>query len=325
MDALLDVQGLKTHFGSGEHAVRAVDGVDLAVQAGEAMGLVGESGCGKSMFARSLMRLLPPNGRVVAGQARFRGEDLLAKSEAEMCALRGSEIALVLQNPLTSLNPTLRVGVQIGEPLVAHGVARSHRGARGRVLELMRAMHLPSPEEHYRQYPHELSGGMRQRAVIAAALACRPSLLICDEPTTALDVAVQAGILELLREIKDRHGAAILLISHDVAVVNHLCERLAVMYAGRLVETGPTRDVLAAPKHPYTQGLLQCVPRLRTRREMVPISGEVPDPAALPTGCKFHPRCPLVEPRCLDSEPPLAPVGEGRLARCILYEQGRSL
>jgi len=322
-ELLLDVRGLKTQFFSDEGIVRAVDGVDLALRTGEALGLVGESGCGKSVFARSLMRLLPPGGRIVEGGIRFRGENLAAKSEAEMRALRGREMSIVFQDPLTTLDPTMRVGAQIGEPLRAHGMARTGQAARPRVLELMDAVRIPSPQDRYRQYPHEFSGGMRQRAIIAAALACRPSLLICDEPTTALDVTVQAQILDLLREIKERQGMAILFISHDLGVVSRICQRVAVMYAGRVVEVGAAQNVLAKPLHPYTQGLLRCVPSVRARRELRPIPGEVPNPLALPPGCKFNPRCPFVQDRCRAAEPPLFSVPDPpseRLVRCVLYD-----
>ena len=319
-ERLLEVRGLQTVFFTGGESVRAVDGVDLVLDQGKALGLVGESGCGKSVLARSLLRLVPPPGRIVAGEVRFKGQDLLAKTETEMRRLRGRELAIVLQDPLTTLNPSLTVGWQIAEPLYVHGVARGRRTLRDRAVELMEAVRIPSARDRSTQYPHEFSGGMRQRAVIAAALACRPSLLICDEPTTALDVTTQAEILDLLREIQARDGTAILLISHDVAVVGRLCDRLAVMYAGRLVELGPTREVLTDPQHPYTQGLLACVPRVGVRRPVEPISGEAPHPARLPAGCKFHPRCPLVQPRCREAEPRLFDLGGGRLGRCVLLE-----
>lgn len=319
-DLLLDVRGLRTFFDAHGPTVRAVDGVDLSLRPGEAVGLVGESGCGKSVLARSLLGLVFPPGRIVEGQIRFRGEDLLTKTEAQMRRLRGREIAIVLQDPMTTLNPSLIVGRQVAEALGVHGMVRGRRELHRRAVELMDAVRIQSPEERYGNYPHEFSGGMRQRAVIAAALACRPSLLICDEPTTALDVTIQSQILELLDQIRRRHRTAILFISHNAAVVGQLCDRVAVMYAGRIVEVGPTRGLFTAPLHPYTQGLLQCVPRIGVRAEPRPIAGESPDPARLPSGCKFHPRCPLVQPRCSQVEPPLYRTGAHRLSRCILQE-----
>jgi oligopeptide/dipeptide ABC transporter ATP-binding protein len=317
-ELLLDVRGLKVVFATGRELVRAVDGVDVTLGYGEALGLVGESGCGKSVFARSLLRLVPQPGRIAAGEIRFKGQDLLKKTEAEMRRLRGRDLAIVLQDPLTTLNPTLRVGTQIAEPLRVHGVIRGRQAIRQRAVELMEAVRIPSPRQRYRQYPHEFSGGMRQRAVIAAALACRPSLLICDEPTTALDVTVQSQILDLLGRIKDRDQTAILFVSHDLAVVSRLCDRLAVMYAGRIVELGPARQVLTDPQHPYTQGLLACVPRVGRRRATEPIPGEVPNPARLPSGCKFHPRCPLGhdDARCRAREPAILEVKPGHRVAC---------
>jgi oligopeptide/dipeptide ABC transporter ATP-binding protein len=317
-ELLLDVRGLKVVFATGRELVRAVDGVDVTLGYGEALGLVGESGCGKSVFARSLLRLVPQPGRIAAGEIRFKGQDLLKKTEAEMRRLRGRDLAIVLQDPLTTLNPTLRVGTQIAEPLRVHGVIRGRQAIRQRAVELMEAVRIPLPRQRYRQYPHEFSGGMRQRAVIAAALACRPSLLICDEPTTALDVTVQSQILDLLGRIKDRDQTAILFVSHDLAVVSRLCDRLAVMYAGRLVELGPARQVLTDPQHPYTQGLLACVPRVGRRRATEPIPGEVPNPARLPSGCKFHPRCPLGhdDARCRAREPAILEVKPGHRVAC---------
>lgn len=319
---LLDVRDLKTHFFTDAGPVRAVDGVSLSIGRGEAVGLLGESGCGKSVFARSLMRLVPPPGRTISGDIILDGENLLAKTEREMCRLRGRAMAMVFQDPFTTLNPTQRIGPQIAEALILHGIAGSARDARARVLDVMDAVRIPEPGLRYDQYPHEFSGGMRQRAIIAAALVCRPLLLICDEPTTALDVTVQAQILGLMREIRDRHDVAILFITHDIAAAGGLCDRLAVMYAGHIVETGPTHEVLKDPRHPYTKGLIGCVPSLRTRDEIRPIPGEVPNPASLPSGCRFEPRCPLRQARCALAEPPLHETGAGRHARCILCEPG---
>lgn len=331
-DLLLQVKDLHTHFFIDEGTVKAVDGVDLRLRQAETVGLVGESGSGKSVFARSLLRLIEPPGRIVAGEVLFEGADVLRLSDREMRALRGGSIAIAFQDPLTTLNPVLRVGPQIAEAIRLHGVHQdrggeelpgSRRHARDRALERMTAVRLPEAWQRYNQYPHEYSGGMRQRAVLAAALACNPALLLADEPTTALDVTVQATVLDLMREAQREHGTSILLITHDLGVVSHFCERVAVMYAGRLVEFGRTDDVLSSPKHPYTEGLLKCLPSLRRRSALQPIEGEVPNLADLPGGCSFHARCPRAMEVCASQEPPVIGLGEDRWTRCHLHTERR--
>jgi len=323
---LLSVQRLCTYFFTAQGTVKAVDRVDLNLFPSKALGLVGESGCGKSVFARSILRLIAPPGRIVSGQILFDGYDLLKRSEKQMRQIRGQSIAMIFQDPLTTLNPVLQVGYQIAEVLRIHrrraeGVDIGlKRGAiQERVLELMRLVQIPSPQERLRQYPHEFSGGMRQRAIIATGLACNPLLLIADEPTTALDVTVQAQILNLLAEIKEKHGTSILLITHDLGTINYLCERVAVMYAGKIVEHGATSQVVFEPKHPYTQGLLGCLPKLRAKKGIQPIPGEVPDLLDLPSGCSFQERCPLVMERCRTEEPRLLPIQNGWQVSCHLY------
>ena len=325
---LLTTKNLRTHFVTDRGVVKAVDGVDFRIGRGEIVGLAGESGSGKSVFARSVLRLIQPPGQIVDGKIIFEGEDLLKKSEREMRHIRGGDIALAFQDPLTALNPVLRVGPQVAEVVRRHGVRDggdsalrgwSRRDARGRAIEMMEAVRIPEVSQRYGQYPHQLSGGMRQRAVLASVLACNPSLLIADEPTTALDVTVQAAILDLLQEAKRRHGTSILLITHDLGVIHHFCERVAIMYAGRIVEWGDTRDVLTSPKHPYTEGLLECLPSLRGQAELHPIPGEVPDLLDLPSGCAFSPRCPRALPTCTEFDPPVVDVGGGRWTRCHLF------
>jgi len=330
---LLRVRDLTTYFFTDLGVLKAVDGVDLQIGRGETVGLAGESGSGKSVLGRSILRLIQPPGRIVGGEVLFEGEDLLAKTEGEMQNIRGGAIAMAFQDPLTTLNPVLSVGPQIAEAVRLHGVraddgttipSTSRWAARQRALEMMRSVRIPEAVQRYRQYPHEFSGGMRQRAVLATALACNPSLLIADEPTTALDVTVQAVILELLREVTCTHNTSVLLITHDLGVIDHFCQQVAVMYAGRIVEWGPTRSVLSEPMHPYTEGLLNCLPRLDYESVIRPIPGEVPDPLNLPEGCAFHVRCPHTMPVCAKTEPRVAEVGEGRWVRCHVYEKGIS-
>ena len=325
---LLTVKNLRTHFATDRGVLKAVDGVDLSIGRSETVGLAGESGSGKSVFARSILRLVQSPGRIVEGEVLFEGEDLLKKPEREMRQVRGRAIAFAPQDPLTSLNPVLRVGPQVAEVVRRHGVRAgddpavrrwSRRAARERAVEVMEAVRIPEVSQRYSHYPHQLSGGMRQRAVLASALACNPSLLIADEPTTALDVTVQAAILDLLQEAKRRQGTSVLLITHDLGVICHFCERVAVMYAGRIVEWGDTRDVLTSPMHPYTEGLLRCLPRLRGSAELHPIPGRVPDLLDLPPGCAFGPRCPRAVPVCTELDPPVVDLGGGRWTRCHLF------
>jgi oligopeptide/dipeptide ABC transporter ATP-binding protein len=282
------------------------------------LALVGESGCGKTMTALAIMGLVPePAGRIAAGRIGFDGVDLQSLTAAERRAYRGSRIGMIFQEPMTSLNPAFTIGDQIGEGLVRHrGLSR--RAARAEAIEMLRRVHVPAPHERADDYPHRLSGGMRQRAMIAMALACQPALLIADEPTTALDVTIQAQILELLRELREATGTAMLLITHDLGVVAETADRVAVMYAGRIVEEAPVGRLFAAPQHPYTIGLLGAVPLLAGRRSrLATIEGNVPDPLHLPPGCRFAPRCPFAEPRCHAEDPTLLELGPGHRAACL--------
>ena len=316
--ALLRVEGLCVEFATEAGTLRAVDGIDLTIERGETLALVGESGCGKTMTALAIMGLVPePAGRIAAGRINFDGVDLQSLSAAERRAYRGSRIAMIFQEPMTSLNPAFTIGDQIGEGLIRHqGLSR--RAARAEAIELLRRVHVPAPQQRADDYPHRLSGGMRQRAMIAIALACAPSLLIADEPTTALDVTIQAQILELLRELREATGAAMLLITHNLGVVAETADRVAVMYAGRIVEEAPVARLFAVPQHPYTIGLLGAVPRLAGGRDrLATIEGNVPDPLHLPPGCRFAPRCPFAEPRCHAEDPTLLELGPGHRAACL--------
>jgi peptide/nickel transport system ATP-binding protein len=317
-DPLLDVEHLKVIFhGDRGRTTHAVDCLDLTVRRGQTLGLVGESGCGKSVTALAIMGLLPKGAAEVSGRIRFDRADLLAMSDREMRDMRGDRIAMIFQEPMTSLNPMFSIGEQIAESLIRHRNL-SRRKARARTIELLRRVQIPSPEQRVDDYPHRLSGGMRQRAMIALALACDPTLLIADEPTTALDVTIQAQILDLLRDLKASTGAAIILITHDLGVVAEVCDEVAVMYAGEIVERAPVDVLFAAPQHPYTIGLLASMPRLNASdAELAAIDGTVPNMAALPPGCRFAPRCPFVRESCMRAPPPLVPIGPNHGSRCI--------
>jgi len=308
--ALLEVRGLRTWFGTDGAVVKAVDGVDLTVGRGECVGLVGESGSGKSVTALSVLRLVPsPPGRIVAGEVFFEGRDLLACPEREMRRVRGADIAMVFQEPMTSLHPALPVGYQIAEAVRAHRPV-GRKEAMRRAVDMLGRVQIPSPEHRARDYPHQLSGGMRQRVVVAMALACEPRLLIADEPTTALDVTIQAQLMELLGRIRVESDVSVLLVTHDLGLVAQMADRVAVMYAGRIVETAPVADIFARARHPYTHGLLRSVPRLGERCERLDvIPGNVPDPAAKPPGCAFHPRCDRAVARCSEEQPPMQREG----------------
>jgi peptide/nickel transport system ATP-binding protein len=318
--ALLTVRELRTWFHTDEGVARAVDGVSFDVGRGEVVGVVGESGCGKSVTSLSIMRLVPePPGEIRPGsRVEFGGRDLLSLSDGEMRAVRGNDIAMVFQEPMTSLNPVQRIGAQVAEPLRVHrGLDRS--AARARALELLDMVGIPSPADRIDDYPHQLSGGMRQRVMIASALACEPALLIADEPTTALDVTIQAQILELLLDLRDRLGMAVILITHDLGVVAETCDRVVVMYAGRVVEQAPVAELFRDPRHPYTQGLLEALPSLGRRQErLAVIPGAVPAPIAWPTGCRFHPRCLHAWAQCAAEEPDLFTASSGHESRCWL-------
>jgi oligopeptide/dipeptide ABC transporter ATP-binding protein len=317
--ALLEVDSLQTHFSTSGGVVRAVDGVSWDVQEGETVALVGESGCGKSVSALSVMRLIAaPAGRIVGGRILFKGRDLLTLSEEEMRKLRGREIAMIFQEPMTSLNPVLTVGRQLTEGLEIH-LGMDAKAARARAAELLGMVGIPDPERRLPQYPHQFSGGMRQRMMIAMALACSPSLILADEPTTALDVTIQAQILELLKDLSRRLGVAMLIITHNLGVVARYADRVNVMYAGKIVERATARELYRNPRHPYTLGLLKSVPRLDVprRQRLDPIDGQPPDLTRLPPGCSFGPRCAFRVERCAVEIPPLDPVaGPGHVAAC---------
>ena len=324
MAPLLDVRSLSTHFTTGAGVVRAVDDVSWDVEAGETVALVGESGCGKSVSALSIMRLVAePAGRVVAGQIVFKGRDLLTLSEEEMRHVRGREIGMIFQEPMTSLNPVLSIGRQLTEGLEIH-LGMAPPAARARAVELLGLVGIPDGERRLRQYPHQFSGGMRQRMMIAMALACEPALVLADEPTTALDVTIQAQILELMKGLSRRLGVAMLMITHNLGVVARYADRVNVMYAGKIVERGTARELYANPRHPYTLGLLRSVPRLdEPRRErLAPIDGQPPDLTRLPAGCAFAPRCAFQVERCLREAPPLRAIGgSGHVSACWEMER----
>ncbi len=318
---LLEVRELRVSFFTPRGEVRAVDGVSFTIDEGETFGLVGESGCGKSVTALSLLRLLDGNGRIVGGDIIFAGRRLLALSEEEMRSLRGDQIAMVFQEPMTSLNPVFTVGYQIGEVLEVHR-GMSRKQARAEAIELLRLVEIPEPERRVDAYPHQLSGGMRQRVMIAMALACRPRLLIADEPTTALDVTIQAQILDLLAHLQQQFGMAVLFVTHDLGIVAERARRVAVMYAGRIVEEAETATLFRNPLHPYTRGLLRSIPRLGMRvRRLAAIPGSVPDPLSLPSGCRFRDRCTYFVARCAEIDPQLEPFGDSRAVACIRAQE----
>ncbi len=318
---LLEVENLRTEFRSRGTTVQAVRGVTFHVERGETVGVVGESGSGKSVTALSIMGLVPsPPGHITAGSVRLDGQNLLSSTSRELRSIRGARMAMVFQDPFSCLNPTMTLGAQVAEPIRLHSRASRHE-AKARALALLRAVRMPSPEIRYRQYPHEISGGQRQRVMIAMAFACNPELLIADEPTTALDVTVQAQILALMAEMQKKTNTGILLITHDIGVVAESCDRVLVMYAGQIVESGPVHQVLSTPRHPYTQGLLASLPQIGgERRRLSSIPGQPPDLSNLPNGCPFVPRCPsrMVE-ICPTREPGLTEPAPGQTTRCFLY------
>jgi len=321
---LVDVRDLCTYFHSDEGVAKAVDGVSIRIPAGRTLGLVGESGCGKTVTALSIMRLVPsPPGRIERGEIAFEGHDLLKLPEAAMRRIRGNDISMIFQEPMTSLNPVFTCGNQITEVLQLHqGLGK--RAALERAIEMLDKVGIPSSAQRVHEYPHQLSGGMKQRVMIAMALACNPKLLIADEPTTALDVTIQAQILDLLRALQDEFHMAILLITHDLGVIAEMAERVAVMYAGKIAEFADVGELFGNPKHPYMQGLFGSLPKLGTKTERLNvIPGVVPNPIDFPSGCKFHPRCPHAFERCAVEEPELRVVGpDGHVAACYLYPEG---
>ena len=319
---LLEIRGLQTEFATDDGVLRAVDGVDLTIERGETLGLVGESGCGKTVTAMSVLKLIPmPPGRIAGGQILWRGRDLVPLRPRDMEEIRSKEIAIIFQEPMTSLNPVYTVGDQISEVIRLHeGLGR--RAALDRAVDMMRLVHIPNAERRVCDYPHQFSGGMRQRVVIAMALSCNPALLIADEPTTALDVTIQAQILELLAEIKSRFGMAIILITHAMGVVAETAQRVAVMYAGKIVEEAPVERLFAQPSHPYTQGLIRSIPRIdlaaMRKRRLESIAGAVPSPLDPLPGCRFAPRCPFARADCLEAIPPLREIAPGHKVACVL-------
>jgi oligopeptide/dipeptide ABC transporter ATP-binding protein len=319
---LLEVRDLRVQFATDDGTVRAVDGVSLTLGAGHTLGVVGESGSGKSVTALSILRLIPcPPGRIASGEIAFQGRDLMRLSEAEMRAVRGNDIAMVFQDPMTALNPVYSVGFQIMEPLRLHqGLDKA--AALRRAAELLHEVGIGDAERRLDDYPHQFSGGQRQRVMIAMALACNPALLIADEPTTALDVTIQAQILDLMQELQRSFGSGIIMITHDLGVVARMAHRIAVMYAGRIIEEGTAETIFSRPHHPYTWGLLDSIPKLDEARgeKLVPIPGNPPSLIHPPAGCPFHPRCRARRPACIEAVPPLRPVGPDHSAACILTE-----
>lgn len=323
-EALLDIRGLKTHFKTDEGMVRAVDGVDVTVHRGETVGIVGESGCGKTVTAMTVMKLIAmPPGKIVEGQIIWQGRDLVPLDAEEMRKIRSKEIGIIFQEPMTSLNPVYTVGSQIAETVRLHeGLSR--RDAKDRAIEMLRLVNIPTPERRVDDYPHQFSGGMRQRVMIAMALSCNPKLLIADEPTTALDVTIQAQILDLLSEMRERLGMAIMMITHDMGVVAETTHRVVVMYAGRVVEEATAEQLFGDPKHPYTQGLIRSIPRMDTaaahKERLEAIAGVVPSLLDPPPGCRFAPRCRFATPRCTEAMPLLQEVEPGHKVACVLYD-----
>ena len=315
---LLQIQDLRTQFFTSRGVVQAVNGVTLHIDAGETLGIVGESGCGKTITALSVLRLVPEPGRITGGQILFRGQDVTKMDDEEIRDFRGNDVAMIFQDPMTSLNPVTKVGFQIEEAMTAHS-RFSQSLAKSRVVELLRRVRVPAAESRVKDYPHQFSGGMRQRAMIAMGLSNEPALLIADEPTTALDVTVQAQIIQLMKQLNRELGTAMMLITHNMALVASLCQRIVVMYAGRVVEEGPVEQIFKSPQHPYTWSLLRSVPRVDEARKdrLVSIRGLPPDLTNPPPGCKFHPRCPFVIDKCkVDPEPPLGEVDVNQVARC---------
>ncbi len=323
-EPLLSLENLSTHYISqqGARVVRAVDDVTLSLNAGGTLGIVGESGSGKSTLALTILRLLPPAARIVSGRMMFEGENLLDKSDTEMRRVRGKRIAMILQDPMASLNPLFSIGNQVGEPLRVHEGA-SRASAWKRAVALLKSVRIASPETRVTQFPHEMSGGMRQRIVGAIGISCEPRLLIADEPTTSLDLTIQAQYLNLLRDLQREHGLALIFITHNLGIVAKMCDQLAVMYAGRVVEQGPVSRIFSAPAHPYTKALLGSIPRMTDNREhLTAIEGQPPDLSSLPPGCAFAPRCRMAFARCRVEAPPEVAIDEGRTARCWLAVPG---
>lgn len=325
MEPILQIENLKTSFMTSNGEVQAVRGVSFSVEKGEIVGLVGESGSGKSVTSMSILKLLADTARIKEGTILFEGQDLTQCSRAQMRKIRGGKISMIFQDPMSSLNPLIPVGKQVAEMIREHHREKSKEEIKKEVLELFARVRIPEPEKRYRSFPHEFSGGMRQRVMIAMALANRPDLLIADEPTTALDVTIQAQILKLMNEMKEKLGTSILFITHDLGVINEMADEVAVMYCGQLVERASVREIFSAGKfsHPYTEGLMTSIPRLDTPKgeKLEPIPGTVPNPLYVPEGCRFAPRCKYCQERCKTEEPELLPVEDGHLVRCFYAEK----
>jgi oligopeptide/dipeptide ABC transporter ATP-binding protein len=324
MEPILEVRNLTTQIPTKRGVLTAVDNVSFSLQPGEIFGMVGESGSGKSMTCRSILQLVPAPGKIINGEVIYRGRDLLRLAPKEFSQIRGKEISMIFQDPMAVLNPVLRVGEQLTEAMIEHGVATSNADAQQRAIELLRLVGIPAPERRLRDYPHQFSGGMCQRVVIAISLACQPHLILADEPTTALDVTIQDQILKLLVRLQHELDLSLLLVTHDMGVVAQTCQRVAVMYAGQIVEMADKFALFAAPRHPYTVGLLNCVPRVEADgevRPLAPIAGSPPDMVNPPSGCRFHPRCPLASDECKNGAFPLRQVGPNHYSACIKHEQ----
>ena len=322
METLIEIQDLKTYFHTQKGTVTAVDGISFEVKSGETVGVVGESGCGKSVTALSVLRLIEtPPGEIAGGSIQFLGNDLVKASEADMKKIRGKEISMIFQEPMTSLNPVFTIGDQISEAIIEHNKV-SKKEATDQTIEMLRQVEIPLPENRINEYPHQLSGGMQQRVMIAMALSCEPKLLIADEPTTALDVTVQARILELMENLKEKLNTSVLMITHDLGVVAEICERVAVMYAGRIVEYTDVETLFLKPRHPYTWGLINSVPKIdKETKRLNTISGVVPSPLHFPAGCKFNTRCSFADENCFNSEPDLKEIEPGHKVRCWYFDK----
>lgn len=319
-DIILEIKNLQTHFYTDEGVVKAVDGIDFTLCKGETLGIVGESGCGKSMTSLSILQLIAsPPGKIVGGEILYKGQDLLKKTESEMRAIRGNEISMIFQEPLTSLNPVYSVGEQIAEVFRVHQKL-GRKEAWRKAVEMLRQVGIPSPEKRASQEPHELSGGMRQRVMIAMAMACNPEILIADEPTTALDVTIQAQIIDLMKSLQKEQGMSIMMITHDLGIVSETCDRVAVMYAGQIVEYAEAQNLFEHSMHPYTIGLLNSLPKIdKIQEELLTIQGTVPSPFNMPSGCRFAPRCPHAKEICHTHMPDLQKVEMGSMVRCWMY------
>jgi len=325
-DKLLEVKNLKTYFYTEEGVVKAVDGIDFLIKNGKTLGIIGESGCGKSVTALSIMQLIEnPPGKIIEGEIWLEGNDLLKKSRFEMRKIRGNDISIIFQEPMTSLNPVYTIGSQIMESIIEHQKLDKKK-AREKAIEMLRLVAMPSPEKRIDEYPHQLSGGMRQRAVIAIALSCKPKLLIADEPTTALDVTIQAQILDLIKKIKEETGMSVMMITHDLGVIAEVADDVVVVYAGKAVEYGDVKTIFEDPKHPYTQGLYNAIPRLSDTKKgrLETISGLVPNPLEFPSGCRFHPRCKFAKNICREEIPKLEKITDTHKVRCFMYNKEKS-